>query len=233
MRLIAAFIVTVLMTSCIGIFSERGNGVRKKESFEVADFQRIDIGGNFIINLTEGEPGEVIIESDENLFDYIDLEVRGRTLIASSERMLDSEEGVIININVKNLEVLGISGAAEVKSTNPLLSADLAIILSGAGKLELMLDVEDVSLNVSGATLVYLEGAAKKLEIDMSGAGSLEASELEVEDCFAQISGLGKVLVNVSGRLEAEVSGLGSVEYLGNPESVRGDVSGIGNVSEK
>jgi len=30
--------------------------------------------------------------------------------------------------------------------------------------------------------------------------------------------------------LDAQVSGLGKVEYIGNPKSVKGDVSGIGNV---
>jgi hypothetical protein len=46
------------------------------------------------------------------------------------------------------------------------------------------------------------------------------------------ISGVGHVLVNVSGVLEAQVSGLGKVEYIGEPESIKGDVSGIGNVSK-
>jgi len=38
--------------------------------------------------------------------------------------------------------------------------------------------------------------------------------------------------VNVSEALDAKVSGVGSVEYVGNPE-VEKDVSGVGRVSER
>jgi hypothetical protein len=66
----------------------------------------------------------------------------------------------------------------------------------------------------------------------MSGAGSLEAAEFEVEKCLVNISGVGSAMVNVTGSLEAQVSGLGSVKYVGSPESVKGDVSGVGMVEK-
>ena len=230
MRLVIGLIVALGLTSCFGILGERGNGVMIEEKIKIDEFDKIDIGGEFIIKLTQGNSLEVVVEVDENLLDYLEIGVHGTTLEINSMRRLDSPEGIIINIPVKNLRKLSCSGAAEVSPTNPLQTTELDINLSGAGKLDLMIDAERISLDVSGATLVYLEGAAQSLEVNLSGAGSLEAAELEVEDCLARISGVGKILVNVSGTLDAEVSGLGKVEYVGEPESVKGDVSGVGDI---
>ena len=130
------------------------------------------------------------------------------------------------------LREINSSGASDIENTEPLTSEELEIIVSGAGKIDLKLDVKLVALDLSGATLVYLEGVAERLEVDMSGAGSLAAEGFEVQDCSVEISGVGHVLVNVSGTLEAQVSGLGKVEYLGEPNSVKGDVSGVGNISK-
>lgn len=233
MRLILVSLTTLVLTSCIDLVGERGNGIRVEESFTVDDFEKIDVGGAFIVKITQENSNEITLEADENLVDYIEIGVHGSTLEVNSDRRLDSKDGIIVNIPVKSIRAITCSGASDVSTTTPLQSEKLNIVLSGAGKLELMLDVGDVSVDVSGATLVYLEGSAKTLDINMSGAGSLEASEMEVEDCFAQISGIGKILVNVTGTLDADVSGLGSVEYVGDPENVKGDVSGVGNVSRK
>lgn len=230
MRLIIVLIAAFWLTSCIGLVGEKGNGDRVEKTYNVSDFEELSVGGEFIVRLTQGQTSKVMVEADENLLEFIEVGVRGKTLEVTSQRRLDSKEGVIINITFDKLTTLSCSGASDVSTTNPIQAREFNIDLSGAGKLKLMLDAVEVSLDVSGATLVYLEGVATRLEIDMSGAGSLEASEFEVEDCVAQISGVGKILVNVSGTLEADVSGLGAVEYVGEPTSVKGDVSGIGNI---
>ena len=233
MRLFIGLPAIILLTSCLGIVSEKGNGNRTEQSFSVDEFDKIDVKGEFIVKLTEAKSGDVLIEADENLFDFIRVEVRSGTLEIDSRRTLNSKDGIIVNIPVQYLSELRCSGASEVSSTTPIQSRKLDINLSGAGKLDLKIDAVDVTVDVSGATVVFLEGAANSLEIDMSGAGSLDASAFEVNDCYAQISGIGKILVNVTGTLDADVSGLGQVEYVGEPEIVKGDVSGIGNIERK
>lgn len=233
MRIATACILILSLSACSELIGEKGNGVRITEKIKVGDFNRLEISGSFEVILTENNTDEVVIEIDENLLRYIDITVRGTLLEIDSDRRLDSKDGIIIEVPVKKLASLSSSGASSIQTTNPLQSDNININLSGAGKLDLMLDASDVSIEVSGATLVYLEGSAKTFDIEMSGAGSLEASDFEVQDCFVQISGVGNILVNVTGTLDAEVSGLGKVEYIGNPQSVKGDVSGVGNINRK
>ena len=71
MRLFIGLLTASLLTSCISFVGERGNGVMTEETFQVGEFNRIEVGGEFIIRLTQGEGNEVKIEADENLLDYI------------------------------------------------------------------------------------------------------------------------------------------------------------------
>jgi Putative auto-transporter adhesin, head GIN domain len=228
-------LITILVLSlaaCSELIGEHGNGERVTKTFTVDDFNEIEIAGDFNVTLTPSNSNEVTLEVDENLVRFIEISVRGGRLIIDTERRLESRKGINVEIPVKELRKLTCSGAADLSSNKPLVLRKLDMNVSGAGKFDLKLDVKSVSLDLSGATLVYLEGAADDLEVNMSGAGSLAAGGFEVRDCSVDISGVGSALVNVSGTLKAQVSGLGKVEYLGNPESVQGDVSGVGNVNK-
>jgi len=226
------FILLWASVSCNGIMGEQGNGERITKTFTVDDFDEIDFSGAFDIHLDPSNQGDIILEVDENLVQYIQIYVRGNRLIIDSDRSLSSREGIKIEIPVNQISKIVTSGASDIISTEAIRSRKLNLEMSGGGKLDLKLDVESVDINVSGAALVYLRGQAKEMDISMSGAGSIEAEDFEVEDCDVSISGVGSATVNVTGKLVAEVSGLGSVKYVGNPKSVRGDVSGIGVVSK-
>ena len=227
------FILALLaFTACDQLLGERGNDERVTKEITIESFEKIEISGAFDILLTPSSSNEVIIEADENLLKYIDISVRGDKLFVGTERRLSSRKGIKIEIPVKNLRGISSSGASDIESTKPITAKELDLDVSGAGKIDLKLDVKSLTIDLSGAVMIYLEGVAKRLDVEMSGAGSLMAEGFEVKDCEIDISGVGHVLVNVSGTLEAQVSGLGKVEYLGNPESVRGDVSGIGDVSK-
>ena len=227
------FILTMLaFTACDELIGERGNDVRVTKEITVDSFEKIEISGAFKILLTPSRSHEIIIEADENLLKYINISVRGNRLFIETDRRLSSRKGIKIEIPVKNLREISSSGASDIESAEPISAKELEIEASGAGKIDLKLDVKLVTINLSGAVMVYLEGVGERLELDMSGAGSLAAEGFEVRDCEVDISGVGHVLVNVSGTLAAQVSGLGKVEYLGNPESVKGDVSGVGNIEK-
>lgn len=225
-------LVFLMFTSCTEFIGERGNGERITEKLKVEPFNQISISGAFDVTLIPSDSDEIIVEADENLFEFIIIRVKGSTLHIDTDRRLNSKDGILISVPVEEIEQIVSSGASSIKSSDRIILKGLDVVLSGAGKIDLDLEATSVDVDISGATMVYLEGSTDNFNIDMSGAGSLEAGYFETKDCSVSISGVGKVLVNVSGKLNANVSGLGKVEYVGEPESVQGDVSGVGNVSK-
>jgi hypothetical protein len=61
--------------------------------------------------------------------------------------------------------------------------------------------------------------------------GTYHAEDLESREVKIHVAGVGSAIVNVREKLEAEINGVGSVEYIGDP-TVEQDVNGAGQVSE-
>src|SRR5690606_17890905 len=109
---------------------------------------------------------------------------------------------------------------------------ELKVGLSGAGSIKLSLKINELDLNLSGAGVLEVSGQANSQIVNLSGAGALEAKDLESQYCEINISGVGNAKVNVVKDLNATISGLGNIEYFGNPEKISQNVSGMGKVKK-
>lgn len=225
-------LLVAVISSCEVLYSERGNGIRETEVYEVDDFDRIDISGFFDVVLERGPEPLVTITADENLFEFIRVRSLGGELEISSEKTLMSEDGIRIIVVYSQLEEIISSGASNIVAEEAIATERLRLMVSGAGKTELNVECEEVDVDMSGAGLIHLSGQTEDLTVYMSGAGSLEAFELQSIDCELSISGVGTAYVNVEGDLDASVSGVGGVEYIGNPKHITQDVSGVGSIKE-
>ena len=232
MNKLAILLLITVLFSCDRIIGEHGNGVVVTETFSPDSFTNLHISGQFDVVLMPGSRPSVTITGDENLLEWIKVDSRGQVLNIETERRLNSTSGIEVLVTYTKLEEIISSGASNISTEDQIITESMRLEISGAGKIDLDLDVERLNLDLSGAALIYLSGKATELDADMSGAGSLEAFSLQTRNCDVNISGVGSAEVNVSGNLNAQVSGVGGVEYMGNPEHVSRDVSGIGRIKK-
>src|SRR5260370_32421534 len=87
-------------------------------------------------------------------------------------------------------------------------------------------------LDGAGAIKAVLAGKVAAQYVDLSGAGSYQASELASDNVVLRVSGAGKAFVNASSSLKVDVSGAGAVQYLGNPTVVK-ELSGVATVTRR
>lgn len=203
--------------------------------YDGTPFKKLDVSGAFKVNLKKGDNYKVVLEGekDEDL-DRVTLKVKNETLYVGLERedRWRSRESITITITTPVLEGLDISGAVNLKSDDTFKAGRFILEVSGAGSINMKLDVEELRSEVSGACKVVLQGKAKKHRVELSGAGSYKAMELESEEVVAESSGAGSVQVFASRSLKAESSGAGSVRYRGEPERVNISSSGAGSVKK-
>ncbi|MDN5216519.1 head GIN domain-containing protein [Fulvivirgaceae bacterium BMA12] len=223
---------TVWLTSCSNFRFEKGNGDIIKQNIDVSDFSEINVSGFYEVTLTPGASEEVIIETDENLFDFIEVYVRQNRLVISSKESLKSDFGIKVNVIYNNLESISSSGASIIKTDGTLKAPDVEIAMSGAGLIEMDVECKVLSLNLSGAGMIKLSGRTHKQFLDLSGAGSVDAYAFRSDECSVGVSGVGAAKVYVNDRLNATVSGIGGIQYRGNPSEVHQDVSGVGKVKK-
>jgi hypothetical protein len=70
------------------------------------------------------------------------------------------------------------------------------------------------------------------LDLSLSGVGSFNGEDLKVKQAKVRNKGVGSAVVNVSEQLDASISGLGSIEYIGSPQ-VTESVKGLGEIKKR
>jgi len=231
-NLLLTVCILFALASCDKLIYERGNGEMVMESYKIDHFNEIYLKGNFEVFLRKGDDSELAIKIDENLKQYIEVYNRGEELNISATRGIYSDEGVKVFITYETLKRLSSGGACSIFTENPIRTEKLKLSLSGVGIMEMELETSDLEIRLSGAGMINIEGETDYLDLGMSGAGSFEGEDLLVRNATVSISGIGGAQVNVTGELIAKVSGIGGIEYSGNPQKVDRKVSGIGKIRE-
>ena len=193
--------------------SVKGSGVMRSEVREIADFNGVDVGGVFQVEVILGKDYAVEVEADDNLHQHIRTEVRGGVLKITSAERLKSESPIRIRVSAPDIDTVEAAGASKVS-------------IQGVNNSELAIDT-------SGASKVSLEGVTANLKIDVSGASKIEASALKAESALVDASGASSVEIHVTERLVSEASGASKISYSGNPGSVEKKASGAGKIHSK
>lgn len=189
-----------------------GSGVGVAETRELEPFTAVELAGANTVTIGVGGEQRVVVQADDNLVGHVVTEVRNGVLVVDESGSFDSVSPMSVEITVPSLDDVRLSGSGTILIDGHELEA-LAVALPGAG-------------TITGA------GTVTTLEVDLAGSGDIDLGELVARDATVALSGSGTVLVHVTGALEADVSGTGSVTYTGDPDSVDREISGAGSVAE-
>ena len=230
-----ALALTVSLGSCRHFMGKRihGNGNIKTEDRSVSSFKNVDVSGAAKVMVSQGDQHSVKVEGDENLLQYIEVEQEGDK-IRIKERPgfnLQPSGDIRVYVTAPVFNNIDASGASDIigqtKISNP---EEMKMHVSGAGNIKMELDAPRLTFRMSGAGSIYIKGQTKELELEMSGAGSAHFYDLLSENTRVNLSGVGSAEVYASVKLDASVSGVGSIEYKGNVTDVNQHVSGVGSV---
>lgn len=191
----------------------KGSGDMETRELDLDRFEKIDLRGAFDIDITIGDEQKVEVTIDDNLWDILVAEVDGRTLELGWDENCRPDEDCRVEIVVKKLTDLDLSGAGDVDIEN-FRGSEFSFHLSGAGDLTMDGEVDD-------------------LEIRVSGAGNVDTRELKARDVDVSISGAGNADVYASNSIRGRVSGVGNLEYWGDPEVKSTHVSGLGHIERR
>lgn len=232
MKQVFTYIFGFLLLSLAGCnFNiKRGNGDIEKIVTALDNFENLSIGGNYNVILVKNDDPGVAIETDENLHDFINVEVFNGTLNINNIHNLQGSEGIDIIINYSELNNIFSTGTSSIDNEGVLISDKLNINLSGAGTIELEVDVIELKTNLTGAGVMIVSGEADQLETHISGAGGLRAFELNTKNAEINVSGLGGVEVFANEKLVITITGLGGVIYAGNPSIIEKRITGFGKI---
>lgn len=144
---------------------------------------------------------------------------------------LSGSGDVDLVLDAQNLEinVLG-SGNVKIKGVGGTFES----ILSGSGDIEASnLHLERCHAKVHGSGNIVLSGKTNELVVGVNGSGNFNASELVAVEVSASSAGSGDILIQAVEKLDVLLNGSGDLKYLGNPEDVRINGNGSGEVYKR
>lgn len=202
----------ILLTGC-GFWGVRGSGKVVDETRSIRDFSSLDASGAYTIKIIVGENASLKISAEENLLKYIRTEVRGNTLVIDSKKNISPRKEIKIYVTTPYLNSIDCSGANTIYAKG--------------------INTDQFEVDLSGAGSIDLEGTAKYVNAGISGAGHIDAKNLKAKKIYISVSGAASAKVYASEYLDASVSGVGSIDYYGNPEKTKTDISGVGSINRK
>jgi len=219
------------LAGCVAGPLSRGSGVVVETTPEIPALRAVSVGSAFQVNLRAGDEPALVLRTDDNLVEQIEVDVNdGELSIMLGRTVLDATLEAEITVPADALSSVELSGAASITGTEVLSPDRLEVDVSGAGRAFLVVEVEELSVSADGASLVNLSGRANVLDAQAVGASSLQLARLEATTAEVSAEGASRVDVSVSETLSARAAGASTVRYSGAPESVESDVSGASSV---
>jgi hypothetical protein len=205
----AAAVVALVLMSC-GDKTPQGSGTAKTEARNVGEFTDVVLKGPVTLDISVGSPGSFSVSADDDLLADIETKVSKNTLTVDATG-IEPVTPVHIVAVVAALQGIKTTGASTVTGTS----------LGSASKMH---------VDINGTASVSLVGDGRaSLEIDMAGAGRVDASGLPAKAADIALNGAGTIQVTVEKSLKARLDGPGVVTYAGDPQ-VDAKVSGGGEV---
>lgn len=253
--IILGVLSSLMLTSCEDLWDRciEGNGDRRIEHRTLEPFSRIEVNGDFEVQIDTGYGPDAIVETDENLIDLVVTHVSGDKLIIETrnDRCLEPSRPIEITVGTRELEEITLNGSGLVYCyglTTERLSVNLAgsgqiecnnvtatsaeIELEGSGFIKCDLIAESVETNLEGSGEIKLLGDCISANYDLVGSGRIKASQCDTENCTIRISGSGVAEARVYNALDVTIIGSGIVYYTGDPSLVT-YISGSGRVVER
>jgi len=130
--------------------------------------------------------------------------------------------------NTLNLDV---SGASTMTLDN-IKTGNADFIVSGASKFKGMVTAADLKLEVSGACKVELDGEGEDLQLAASGASMVNMQQFVSQTATVRLSGAGQAIVDARKRIGGSLNGASCLYFLNNPK-VEVEVLGASTVKHK
>jgi hypothetical protein len=212
---IAQYALFVLMvfafSSCIDLDGDydqvTGKGAVISQERDLGSFNHVFSAIGADINIYQSDESKVVITMQENLFSYLETNVKESILgLSFGTTMVRATEPITIDIYTPTFKKFSLSGAGDVYSEMPAEE----ILISGAGRLE-------------------FKGQGTKVAINVSGAADINLYEMPVDEAQVRVSGSGNVWLQAEEKLDITISGSAKIYYKGQPV-ISTNITGLGEV---
>lgn len=236
-KLLVFFFSIVAISACSQWWGDRvnGNGVIKTQERSVGSYSGISSSGSFDVELAFGKPGNIRIEGEENLLEYIETKVENDVLVIRFRKNINisHRKKITVYAPLTKMTSVSLSGSGNITGAGDFGNEGKTTFkVSGSGDIDVAFDrIKSSELAIAGSGKIILKGKGESVDIRISGSGNARCEDLIANDVRVAISGSGNSRVHSDKSLDISISGSGDVQYKGSTTDVSKRTSGSGRVS--
>lgn len=234
------------------ILSARGPQTSQTRS--VNDFNRIEAGDSFEVDVKLGPNPSVTIEAPKDLLSHLTSRVENGTLVLASNisYSTDSSKPIKAHVIARQLVGASISGAGKMWIHSKITEDKFDARASGAAILKMsgsinswdvelsgssnaLIKAENaqlIKLDASGSSKCVLDGSSVATSVDLSGASNFDG-KFTTQTADVQASGASHAKIRVLKSLISEASGASEILYSGSPSKVVKNTSGVSSIESR
>jgi hypothetical protein len=221
-----ACIMTALMSCSV---------VAQTRTFSVSGFNKLSMGSAFKIDVKQGSSFSVKAEGRSEDLEDIESAVSGGVLKLRYKNNGWSKNRKTVNVSIvmPNLQGVDFSGASTATVAKFSGVQNMDIEVSGASRVNMELAAKKVSMELSGASSLTLVGQCEVLNGEVSGASSFKGQDFPAREVSIDASGASSAAVVASAVIHAEASGASSIRYSGDVKDIHSSTSGASSVKRQ
>ncbi|WP_299113786.1 head GIN domain-containing protein [uncultured Winogradskyella sp.] len=240
MKLLKSITVLVFLLCATTTYAQWGKGKKIKGDGNITTTTRttgsydgLKAAGSMDFKLVQGKEGNITIEGDANLMEYIITEVKGGKLVVKTKDgvNLKPTKTIVVTVPYESIESVSLAGSGDIENSGTIKAGKFNISLAGSGDIKLKVNSNSTESSIAGSGDVQLSGSTTDLIVKIAGSGDFDGKNLDSVNVTAKIAGSGTADVVCNGELKARISGSGDVNYSGKPTSKDTKISGSGSVS--
>jgi uncharacterized protein YpmB len=213
-----------------------GSGDLITQQKDFSGFSAIDVSSGFEVEISQSSFYSISVTADDNIIEYIQISKTDNTLKVRLQAGISYQSITLqIEIEMPELNNIELSGGSQGTINDFASSNVFSIDLSGGSQIEgSFTTTENVNFELyGGSQLDNFVGEANDTIIELSQGSQLDLSEFVVNNSNVNLNGGSQATINLNGRLDANLIGGSTLEYIGEPTMGDIEVSGGSTVNPK
>jgi eukaryotic-like serine/threonine-protein kinase len=192
-----------------------GSGVLAVRTWDVADFDRVQVRSTFQAEIIKGTGFKVTTSADDNVLPHIKVVKAGTTLKISIDRgSYRLKSPLKAEITLPSLAGIDIGGASKGLLKGFQSERELSLKITGASELRGGIAVEKGDFKVDGASTLSLVGSAQAAHLSAEGSSHVKMNEFLLKDGKIELEGAStaEIAVKSDALFKAELSGASTLK---------------------
>ncbi|MEO5867843.1 MAG: head GIN domain-containing protein [Sphingomonas sp.] len=196
-----------------------GSGSGTARNYQASDFTAVSLHGADNVDIRVGGTFSVRAEGPSAELDKLKIVKKGDTLRMGRVEQFGflwggnhSRNDIKIYVTMPRITATSLTGSGDM-TVDRVTGQKFTASTTGSGSLTIdAVGTDEVSLSIAGSGDMKLQGATKRLGIDITGAGGVDAGGLKATSAKVSIAGSGGVKADVTGPASVSVMGSGDVD---------------------